>query len=35
MEKEISEARCGFCTCADSHLCHLHLGVRTMQESCN
>ena len=27
MEKEVSEARCGVCTCAASHLCHLHLGL--------
>ena len=35
MEKEVSEARCGFCTCVASHLCHMHLGLRTMQESFN
>ena len=27
LEKEVSEARCGVCTCAASHLCHLHLGL--------
>ena len=27
MEREVSEARCGVCTCVASHLCHLHLGL--------